>query len=255
MSPTLHDSYLICATPRTGSTLLCSLLKSTGEAGAPESFYHHSSISEWAKDWRLPRETDVPAPDFNRSYLEAARREGTATSNIFAKRLMRHSFDDLAARLKTIFPDLPNDKAVFNAAFGRTFYIHLSREDKISQAVSLVKAEQSGLWHVAADGTELERTAPPQLLKYDANQIGKQLAEVRRADIEWINWFEQQGNTPLRITYEALATDPRAVMATILKALGLDEKLATKITPAVAKLADDVSAEWVRKYRAEDQSS
>jgi trehalose 2-sulfotransferase len=168
---------------------------------------------------------------------------------------MRHSFDDLAARLKTIFPDLPNDKAVFNAAFGRTFYIHLSREDKISQAVSLVKAEQSGLWHVAADGTELERTAPPQLLKYDANQIGKQLAEVRRADIEWINWFEQQGNTPLRITYEALATDPRAVMATILKALGLDEKLATKITPAVAKLADDVSAEWVRKYRAEDQSS
>ena len=31
------DSYMICSTPRTGSTLLCELLESTGVAGRPES--------------------------------------------------------------------------------------------------------------------------------------------------------------------------------------------------------------------------
>jgi hypothetical protein len=30
------DSYLICGTPRTGSTLLCGLLTATGVAGRPE---------------------------------------------------------------------------------------------------------------------------------------------------------------------------------------------------------------------------
>ena len=37
-----------------------------------------------------------------------------------------------------------------------------SRENKLAQAVSLIKAEQTGLWHIAPDGTELERVAHQQ---------------------------------------------------------------------------------------------
>lgn len=32
------QNYILCATPRTGSTYLCSLLKSSGVAGVPESY-------------------------------------------------------------------------------------------------------------------------------------------------------------------------------------------------------------------------
>ncbi|MGZ5376146.1 MAG: Stf0 family sulfotransferase, partial [Solirubrobacterales bacterium] len=32
-------SYLVCATPRSGSTLLCEALKSTGVAGRPEEYF------------------------------------------------------------------------------------------------------------------------------------------------------------------------------------------------------------------------
>src|SRR4051794_33551393 len=32
-------SYLVCATPRSGSTLLCEALKSTGVAGVPEEYF------------------------------------------------------------------------------------------------------------------------------------------------------------------------------------------------------------------------
>ena len=39
-------------------------------------------------------------------------------------------------------------------------YLHLSREDKLAQAVSDLKAEQSGLWHVFTDGSERETTDP-----------------------------------------------------------------------------------------------
>ena len=37
MAPT--DTYLICATQRSGSTLLCELLKQTGVAGRPEEYF------------------------------------------------------------------------------------------------------------------------------------------------------------------------------------------------------------------------
>src|SRR3954464_9749883 len=45
MPPTL--SYLVCATPRSGSTLLCHLLDRTGLAGHPEEYFEalrHSGL-------------------------------------------------------------------------------------------------------------------------------------------------------------------------------------------------------------------
>ena len=48
------DSYLIRATPRTGSTLLCGLLASTGVTGRPESFFRSQGPAGIPlKPWRL----------------------------------------------------------------------------------------------------------------------------------------------------------------------------------------------------------
>src|SRR5436190_15977397 len=44
-----HCSYLICATPRSGSTLLCEALTNTGVAGFPKEYF------ETLKDTGLPR--------------------------------------------------------------------------------------------------------------------------------------------------------------------------------------------------------
>ena len=43
------DGYVICGTPRTGSTLLCGLLASTKMAGDPHWFYRRQNIAEWAE--------------------------------------------------------------------------------------------------------------------------------------------------------------------------------------------------------------
>jgi LPS sulfotransferase NodH len=37
--PDLKSSYLVCATPRSGSTLVCQALKETGVAGRPEEYF------------------------------------------------------------------------------------------------------------------------------------------------------------------------------------------------------------------------
>jgi len=52
--PERTGSYLICATPRTGSSLLCGLLDSTGVAGHPESWFRRQDEREFAAEGIQP---------------------------------------------------------------------------------------------------------------------------------------------------------------------------------------------------------
>ncbi len=245
-----YKSYVICGTPRTGSTLLCDLLASTGVAGKPDSFFHRPSISWWARHWNVPE--SLSAQDFNRAYLEAMLREGDGGTGIFGLRLMRENIDEVMARFDTLYPNMSDDAARFERVLGPTLYIHLSRSDKVAQAVSLVKASQSGLWHMAPDGTERERLAPPRVPVYDRDRIRQEVAELDAYDTAWNEWFERHSIDPVRVTYEALSDEPKSVLAGVLARLGLDLALSDRAVPGVAKLADDVSLEWIHRFRSEE---
>jgi LPS sulfotransferase NodH len=173
---------------------------------------------------------------------------GKGETGIFGLRLMRKDLDDLSALIGEVFPGLPSDKDRLQAAFGRVLYIHLAREDKLAQAVSMIKAEQSGLWHIAPDGSERERLAPPKPPEYDFDRIADKVAQLELYDAAWVTWFAAQDIDPLRIGYESLAGNPTDVVARICKALGVPEPAADSLKPGVARLADETSREWVRRY-------
>ena len=245
------DGYIICGTPRTGSTLLCGLLASTKTAGDPHSFYRREDKAEWAEEWKLPHPETMSAHDFDVAYLQAAISAGKGGTSIFGLRLMRENLDELSSILDRIYPKLPSDKARFEKAFGRVLYIHLSRENKLAQAVSLIKAEQTGLWHIAPDGTEIERVAPAQDPQYDFERIKRELAELEAFDAAWNTWFAEQGISPLRIGYERLSVDPAATLASVCEALGVQAPNAEDVKPGVARLSDEISLDWMRRYRSD----
>jgi LPS sulfotransferase NodH len=245
----MFHAYILCATPRTGSTLLCRLLKSAG-AGDPDSFFGRRFISEWAEGWGLPAATMSPEA-FAAAYLDAAIEAGKGGSGIFGLRLMRENVGDLDAMIDLVHPGLPAGRARFERAFGPLLYIHLSRRDKVGQAVSLVKAEQTGLWHVAPDGSELERLAPPAEPRYDFERLHREVLELEAFDAAWNTWFAEQGISPHRINYEDLSADPAGELARLCGALGISAPDRINVKPAVAKLADSTSREWAEKYRAE----
>src|SRR3989337_3196752 len=178
----MFDGYIIWGTPRTGSTLLCNLLTSTKTTGNPDSFYGRKFISWWAEEWRLPSRDTMSERDFNIAYLNAAVVAGKGRTEIFGLRLMRENLEELSAILDQIFPQLPSDRARLERAFGSILYIHLSREDKLAQAISLVKAEQTGLWHIATDGTEIERLSPPEESQYDFERINREVLKLESYD-------------------------------------------------------------------------
>ncbi len=248
-------SYIICATPRSGTTLLCDLLAGTGVAGRPDSFFRRQSMSTWWADYlnvSSAKWDDDCA--FDQSYLNAVLKEGAGGTPVFGMRLMWESLADLTKRLAVFYPDLPGDSARFRSAFGSAsgppLYVHLSREDKVAQGVSRLRAEQTGLWHVHADGTERERTRPEQDPVYDAQALGEHVATLEEHDAAWSSWFTEQGIEPLRIAYEKLSTEPQAALANILAALGLDPAIAKSVEPGTAKLADNESREWAARFRA-----
>ena len=85
--------------------------------------------------------------------------EGAGDTGVFGLRVMWGTVGELCERLSPLRPDLSGG-ALLESLFGPLVYVHVSRTDKVAQTISLLKAEQSGLWHVAADGSERQRTAP-----------------------------------------------------------------------------------------------
>ena len=244
-TPPQPRAYIICTAPRSGSTLLCGLL-SAAHAGNPGSYFHKPSRAEWRSYHRLS--DTAPLGDI----FAAAVTKGSK-GGLFGFRLQRHSFAFFTDQLAQLHPEYDTDKARLEAAFGAIAFIHLTRTDKATQAISCVKAKQSGLWHVAPDGSEIERLAPPQKLRYDGTAIRQEYDEFLRFDADWRSWFEAQGIHPYRLTYETLSASPKAALADLLAHLGKDPSSAAQIEIPTKRLSDDTNADWAERFRADLQ--
>jgi LPS sulfotransferase NodH len=238
-----YDALIICATPRSGTTLLCDLLAEAGVTGRPDSFYRRQSISDFAAELGV-----ADGPDFERRYLAAIAAEGRGDSDLFSIRVMWPSLHEMTEKLATLYPLETSDAGRISAAFGTPLYLHIEREDKVAQAISRSKAEQSGLWHRAADGGIREQIGPYQEPAYDANRLRASIAETTAHQAQWRQWFAGQAITPMELTYEELSADPAAAVARLLTALDRDPEIASRIAPRTAKLADAQSREWAVRF-------
>lgn len=244
------DSYVICTSPRSGSTLLCSLLAATGVAGNPESYFHEPALADWLDRFNLTPDPDKPERNVLADIFRAAIAKGSLGTGVFGLRLQRHSFEFFMEKLSLLYPGRQDDRDRFAAAFGETLFVHLTRADKVDQAVSYVMANRTGLWHRAPDGTELERLAAPRTPVYDEAEIRRHYTELMTLDTAWEDWFSNQDIAPLRLTYDALSADPIETLCQVLDRLGLDRKAAQDVSPGVAKLADSTNRDWVARFRA-----
>lgn len=231
--------------------MLCDLLTETGVAGRPNSFFRRQSYAEWADYLGVPTQDWSADHEFDAAYLAAAIKEGAAETDVLGIRLMWESLRDLSDRLDTFYPNLQNDNARFRAAFGQPVYIHLSRSDKVAQAVSRLKAEQSGVWHRFTDGSERERLSAEKPLVYNADVLAAFVQESTEDDAAWKSWFTEQGIEPACVTYEEMSAEPQKILARVLSALALDPAIAETIEPISAVLADDESRDWADQFRRE----
>jgi LPS sulfotransferase NodH len=246
-----HSAYLICGTPRSGTTLLCEMLYRSGIAGRPNSYFREVDITWWAEQWGVSLSGGTDGPSFDRAYLTAMREAASAGTGICGLRIMYRSLEDAGRRMEralAVTGDLPT---LFRAAFGPLFYVFISRDDKLGQAISLVRAEQTGLWHLNADGSVLEGAEERPEPVYDRNRISTVLGELEEDGRAWEAFFAAHGIAPLRLTCEGLTAGPQRALMEILARLGLGQDAAKSIAVPTAKLADATSRVWAERFETE----
>jgi LPS sulfotransferase NodH len=233
-------SYFVCATPRTGSSLLLGLLESTGLAGRPEAYFRDPDEQEWAQRWGIPGPED-PAFDYS-AFVRAARAAGTTPNGVFGAKLMWGTLDEVVAKLA---PEAAGQHlAVLEEVFGPLRFVHLRREDVLAQAVSWLRAEQTRTWWAGdPHGADVQP-------EYDEAGLTALLDTIAEHNAAWRAWFTTYGVTPHEITYEQLTADLAGTTRGVLAFLGLDPDAAQPIRPRHRRQADRLNDDWAGRYRA-----
>jgi LPS sulfotransferase NodH len=83
-------SYLICATPRSGSTLLCEALRITGLAGNPDEYFGPMHVKRWNEEWRTRSKAD-----YLERVVEVAKGENESKSCEYTGKMPSSFFESL----------------------------------------------------------------------------------------------------------------------------------------------------------------
>ncbi|PTS75188.1 hypothetical protein DBR17_16220 [Sphingomonas sp. HMWF008] len=213
---------VIAASARTGSHLLCRLLRQLGRGIALEYFYP-SYRRAFEERWQLSSPGD---------YLPAIVRHRTAGGYCIVKSLPQQ-YPALRGAIDEAAP-LPDP-----------FIIHLWRRDSLAQAISLRLAAQSGFWNLTAEPT----TVPNAKIAVDDLTA---LRETRRRlvvdELLWRAWLRQSDWPVLHLCYEDLITDRAGSLERVLdwlepgRASGLLPDLPEPPTPEALHARQSLSA-------------
>ncbi|HXS48132.1 MAG TPA: Stf0 family sulfotransferase [Solirubrobacterales bacterium] len=282
---TPQRSYLVCATPRSGSTLVCHALEETRVAGKPEEYFEalrHSGRPRRPEEYfhgvedpsirdhlgeravgsdPLPRSPLWSRAAYDR-YIEWAFEAGTTPNGIFGAKLMWGYFGDFVSLLRNVpaYRDL-SLAALLPEVFPDLTFVRVIRANKLRQAVSLWKAVQTATWredqaNAKAASVEEEGSPPyrsfieehrPQL-RFHYRAIGHLLEQILVEEASWDAFFEHSGIKPILVLYENFAADYETSTMNLLERLDLSPPDDFVFEPRMKRQSDGLNDDWVRRY-------
>lgn len=227
--------YLICSSPRCGSTLFGQMLFDTNVMGDPLEYLNPAYAAAFFR--RFPGHSNSVADVLRR--LEVLR---TGASGNFGLQLHFSHFHAL-------FPD-DKSKAGFLDRFDKLVFMR--RRDKLAQAASLCRATRSGLWSSLEEDMRREAGTPSQ----DGNdeliptEFTNTLAAIVAQDLGWENLLAGTKRAIMTVFYEDLIADWPGQCARVISWLGGDVSEEDVPTQALRKqaAASDLSLLKVAEY-------
>jgi trehalose 2-sulfotransferase len=278
-------SYIVCATPRSGSTLVCQALAETGVAGRPEEYFEalrHSgrprrpeeyflgvedqSIRDHLGERAVGSEPAPRSPLWSRAaydrYLEWAFETGTTANGVFGAKLMWNYFGDFVSLLRNVpaYRDLALAE-LLPAVFPDLTFVRVVRANKLRQAVSLWKAVQTATWRedqASAKATSVEDDGSPPYksfieehrpqLRFHYRAIGHLLDQLLQEEAMWDAFFEHTGIRPVLVLYENFAADYETSTLNLLDRLDLSPPEGFEFEPRMKRQSDNVNDDWVKRF-------
>ena len=230
------SSYIIASVQRSGTHLLCSLLRSTGVAGWPDEHFLSRPSETWEERWRTPSRM---------AYVEGVLRQNTSPNGVFGMVVMWSYFD----RMLQLLQEIPayknfNGGELLAAVLPQPKYIWLRRRNRVEQAVSWSIACQTRVWTQKTR----EKTQPRIAPKFDFKVIDEWLKRIETHEAGWANYFRENHIEPLVLFYEDLVTYNRDTAEQVLRFLGLPAEAAVGVVPSTFKQANEISEQWTAAY-------
>jgi trehalose 2-sulfotransferase len=225
---------VLCALPRTGSSLLGRMLYEIGAVGWPGEWFWREDVERNWTAWGVSSW---------REYLDRVLEEGTGPTGVFCTKLMWGYLGAVLFELRRLSRTYDEDDlAVLRSFFPEPSFVWVRREDVVAQAVSWAKAVQTGQW-ASFQPVQAEPA-------FDFEQIDGLYHVARVHDGAWARWFATHGVDPLRVVYEQLAAEPRAVVEDVIARLELKRSPGAGDPPKeLERQADAVNLDWAERYR------
>ena len=223
-------TLFICTLPRTGSSLLSADMRSTAAMGAPREYLNLRRRGRLSEKWGI----DIGDLD---AYIEGLREHTSSGNGVIAIKLMvRHlELMHTAGELERTSGWLRE----LAEHFGEVVVIRLLRHDKLRQAISLTKAQQTGRWGVLRKATKKA--------KYDREAIERNIVALIKFESRWEQEFEASDMKPaMTLYYEDLLGTREEVLVEIASLLGL---------PDPHEIVEDRGREDVRLERQADEET
>jgi trehalose 2-sulfotransferase len=233
-------AYLVCSTPRSGSTLLCRALEATGVAGEPTEYFNPHHRARLTAQWGCG--TDLA------SYLRALLSRRTGSNGVFGSKLHWDQFVRLRAEalgIRRSEPGFEVSADLLQGLLGSTCYVHLIRSDVDRQAVSLWVAAQSGRWYRTAEESE----RPPARVPYSFKGIQRCRAHITNGEVHWDRFFRFNGIVPVTVVYEELVADFADTVRRVTAELVPGSDDVAVDGPHIARLAGEQSEELLERFR------
>jgi LPS sulfotransferase NodH len=187
--------------------------------------------------------------------MASIRRAGTTPNGVFGVKqgISQPYFDELLALLSQGVSVRPASRiALWEALFPNHKHIFMTRRNKVRLAVSWWRAIRSGQWH-RQQGEESQTI--DVVADYDFDAIDHLVIESTLREAALQDLFDEAAIIPLTITYEDMLCDPEATVRHILTYLGCSPSAPARVTTDLQRLSDDLSEEWVQRYRQEKQAN
>lgn len=219
---------IIASTGRSGSHMLGHALHQTGCFGFPLEYANAANLEEWKK--RLNK-NDLY------SVLEQIQRRRTSSNGVFGIKLHYphlKQFGGMAGLMRT-FPD--------------AYYVLLSRNNILRQAVSLSIASQTGVW---ISGQKPVKTNPV----YDYDHINRCLRETTLNNASWRYALAAGGCNYIEMDFDHVRHNISGAVKDIADFIGIEVEPERMPEEQVTKRQSaSVNEEWITRFVSESNNT
>ena len=252
-------SYLVCASPRSGTELLCRGLAGTGVAGRPQEYFLAEDPAK-LPGWGFWEEGPFAAGhevSGRESYLALAYRLGSTPNGVFGAKIHWNTLRWVLAK----FSELPRFASLDWAAILRTAFpglrvVDVTRRDRVRQAVSWARMAQDGMWVAPVGQPEPAWPPPTGPPRYDYELIAALEALIAEGETGWRQLYGELGLTPHQVIYEELSSPAgyEPAIRGVLAHLGLAAYQGPIPAPQTRRQSSDLNEAWVAAYLADRTS-